>query len=225
MLLQNASVRYRVSPSMAACLALACWCPHLAAAATPWHSDLAGARSAAAANQRPVLALFVASWSEESRAVATALQADAEVEALLSTCFEPVVLDVDGDPELTRRLEISHVPTAVVLDAGDRKLAAFECPKTMPAFIAAAAQAVRDVATQTAAVNRDHDRNRCPIGTRIDFHAHRQGQAALRLRRRRWSKRLRRRFPAGGAARSVRWGFGTGRPGTDVAAGAADLDR
>jgi YHS domain-containing protein len=154
MLLQNASVRYRVSPSMAACLAFACWCPHLAAAATPWHSDLAGARSAAAANQRPVLALFVASWSEESRAVATALQADAEVEALLSTCFEPVVLDVDGDPQLTHRLEISHVPTAVVLDAGDRKLAAFECPKTMPAFIAAAAQAVRDVATQTAAVNR-----------------------------------------------------------------------
>jgi YHS domain-containing protein len=136
---------------MAACLAFACWCPAIAAAAVPWHADLSAARTAAATSQRPVLALFVASWSEESRAVATALQADAEVNALLSTCFEPVVLDVDGNQELTRRLEISHVPTAVVLDAGDRKLAAFECPSAMSAFIAAAAGAARDVAARASA--------------------------------------------------------------------------
>ena len=151
MLLQHPPGLHRFSPAMAACLAFACWCPAIAAAAAPWHTDLAAARTAAATSQRPVLALFVASWSEESRAVATALQADAEVNALLSTCFEPVVLDVDGDDVLTRRLEISHVPTAVVLDAGDRKLAAFECPSAMSAFIAAAAGAARDVAARASA--------------------------------------------------------------------------
>jgi YHS domain-containing protein len=154
---------------MAACLAFACWCPAIAAAAAPWHADLAGARTAAATSQRPVLALFVASWSEESRAVATALQGDAEVNALLSTCFEPVVIDVDGDQALTRRLEISHVPTAVVLDAGDRKLAAFECPSAMSAFIAAAAGAARDVAARTSAAGAvSRAEAATPLATAID---------------------------------------------------------
>ena len=153
MLLQHATWISRPSLAVAACLACTTWCSAFAAATAPWHADLPGARTASAASQRPVLAVFVASWSEESRGIATALQADAGVNALLSACFEPVVLDVDGDPELTRRLEVSHVPTAVVLDAGDRKLAAFECPNAAPAFITAAAQAARDVSTrQTAAV-------------------------------------------------------------------------
>ena len=169
MLLQHAPGRNRISPAMAACLAFACWSPAIAGPAGPWHADLAGARTAASANQRPVLALFVASWSEESRTVATALQADAEVNALLSTCFEPVVLDVDGDADLTRRLEISHVPTAVVLDAGDRKLAVFECPSAMPAFIAAAAQAARDVAARTATTGTvSREEGATPLATAIE---------------------------------------------------------
>jgi YHS domain-containing protein len=114
----------------------------------PWHADLARARAAAASSQRPVLAVFIASWSPESRQTAATIQANPEVAALMAACFEPVVLDVDVEAELARRLEIVHVPTAVVLDLGDERLAAFECPATVPAFIAAAAQAGRDATTR-----------------------------------------------------------------------------
>lgn len=117
-------------------------------ASGPWHPDLARARSAAASSQRPVLAVFIASWSPESRQIAATLQANAEVAALMAACFEPVVLDVDVEADLARRLEIIHVPTAVVLDPGDERVAAFECPATVPAFIAAAAQAGRDATTR-----------------------------------------------------------------------------
>lgn len=122
-------------------------------ASGPWHPDLARARSAAASTQRPVLAVFIASWSPESRQIAATLQANAEVAALMAACFEPVVLDVDVEADLARRLEIIHVPTAVVLDPGDERLAAFECPATVPAFIAAAAQAGRDATTRHMAAD------------------------------------------------------------------------
>jgi protein disulfide-isomerase len=151
MLLQTLSRVARSSPAIAACLAFACSCPTFAAPASPWHADLATARAAAAVSSRPVLALFVASWHEPSRQTAAALQADADVNALLSACFEPVTLDVESDPDLARRLEVSHVPTAVVLDAGDHKIAAFECPNAASAFIATAARTARDIAAQTAA--------------------------------------------------------------------------
>jgi len=139
----------RFRPLLFACTALACL-PAALAAASPWHADLSAASNAAAGSRRPVLAVFVASWSEESRRIATLVQESAESNALLATCFEPVVVDVDADPELTRRLEILHVPTAVVLDQSRRKLAAFECPDAPPAFIAAAARAAREVATTPA---------------------------------------------------------------------------
>ena len=157
MLLQTLSGVARFSPAVAACLAFACSCPAFAAPASPWHADLAQARAASAASHRPVLALFVAAWDEASRQTAAALQADADVNALLSACFEPVTLDVESDPDLARRLEVSHVPTAVVLDAGEQKLAAFECPNAAPAFIAAAARTARDIAAQTAAAGAAND--------------------------------------------------------------------
>jgi len=157
MFLQTVSGVTRFSPAIAACLAFSCACPAFATPASPWHADLAQARAAAAASHRPVLALFIASWHEPSRQTAAALQADADVNALLSVCFEPVTLDVESDPALTRRLEVSHVPTAVVLDAGDQKLAAFECPNAAPAFIAAAARTARDIAAQTAAAAAARD--------------------------------------------------------------------
>jgi len=157
MLLQTLSGVARFSPAMAACLVFACCCQAFAAPTSPWHAELAQARAASAASNRPVLALFVASWNEASRQTAAALQADADVNALLSACFEPVTLDVESDPDLTRRLGVSHVPTAVVLDAGDHKLAAFECPNAAPAFIATAAQTARDIAAQTAAAGGASD--------------------------------------------------------------------
>ena len=119
--------------------------------AASWHADLARARAAAASSQRPVLAVFIASWSPESRQIAESLRSNAEVAALVSACFEPVVVDVDVEADLTRRLEIVHVPTGVVLDLGDEPLASFECPESAPAFIAAAAQAGRDASARRSA--------------------------------------------------------------------------
>jgi YHS domain-containing protein len=116
-----------------------------------WHADLARARAAAAASQRPVLAVFIASWSPESRRIAASLRASAEVTALASACFEPAIVDVDVESDLTRRLGITHLPTAVVLDLGDQPLASFECPEQAAAFIATAAQAARDAAVRKAA--------------------------------------------------------------------------
>lgn len=137
-----------------AALAVAALAP-LASAANPpaaaWHPDLARARTAAASSQRPVLAMFIASWSPESRRIVEVLQADAEVAALAATCFEPAVVDVDVEADLTRRLGVLHVPTAVVLGFGDEPLASFECPAEVPAFISAAAQASRDAAARLTA--------------------------------------------------------------------------
>jgi|688.fasta_scaffold104628_1 YHS domain-containing protein len=146
-------------PIAALTLAMAGWCAADAdqpatpatAATPPWHADLAQARGAAATSQRPVLVLYVATWSEESRQIVAGVQASAEATALIGACFEPVVMDVDSDPELTRRLEISHVPTAVVLGPDTAKLAAFECPAAVPAFIAATGQAARDATARAAA--------------------------------------------------------------------------
>lgn len=140
-------------PIAALAMALAGWCAAGAAqpATPPWHADLTQARAAAATSQRPVLVLFVATWSEESRQIVAGVQASAEATALIGACFEPVVMDVDSDPELTRRLEISHVPTAVVLGPDTAKLAAFECPAAVPAFIAATGQAARDATVAAAA--------------------------------------------------------------------------
>jgi YHS domain-containing protein len=139
----------RFQPLFVASLALACL-PAAVAAESPWHADLSAACNAAAGSRRPVLAVFVASWSEESRRIAALVRDSAEANALLATCFEPVVVDVDADPEFTRRLGIVHVPAAVVLDQGRKKLTAFECPDAPPAFIAAAARAAREVATTPA---------------------------------------------------------------------------
>lgn len=117
----------------------------------PWHADLAEARAATAASQRPVLAIFVASWSEESRRIVAGLRSNAEAVALVTACFEPVLIDVDSQPELTRRLQIVHLPSAVVLGADDRPMASFECPADGPAFVAAAARASREATVQAAA--------------------------------------------------------------------------
>lgn len=116
--------------------------------ASPWHADVARARSAAVASQRPVLALFIASWSPESRATGAVLQASPEVSAAVAAHFEPVVVDAAVDYEFARRVGVSHIPTAVVLGAGDRVLVSFECPAGVPAFVAA----VKRASDQAAAV-------------------------------------------------------------------------
>ena len=128
----------------------------VAAAATPttagvnWHPDLEAARAASATSQKPVLAIFIAGWSAESTRFAEHTLTSPEATALIAACFEPVCVDVDAQPELTRRLRVAHVPSACVVAADDVPLAAFDCPQPPPAFVVAAARAAQDAAVVAA---------------------------------------------------------------------------
>jgi YHS domain-containing protein len=121
-----------------------------AAAAIPWHADLATARRAAEISHRPVLAIFTASWSSASTTLDRTTLASDEAVALITACFEPVCVDVDAHPEATRRLGITKVPTACIISADDQLLSQFELPETPAMFVAAAARGVQQAAFTSA---------------------------------------------------------------------------
>ena len=117
-----------------------------ALAEIPWHASLSAARAASAVSHKPVLAIFTASWSPESTRFQQQALASPEVEALIAACFEPVHVDVDAAPGVTKRLNVSHVPSACVVDETDVPLSMFECPEVPAEFVAAAARAAQSVA-------------------------------------------------------------------------------
>jgi len=123
----------------------------VASAAVPWHQDLATARRASEVSHRPVLAIFTASWSSASTTLDRTTLASDEAVALITACFEPVCVDVDTNPEATRRLGITKVPTACIVTADDRLLSKFELPETPAGFVAAAARAAQEAAFASAA--------------------------------------------------------------------------
>ena len=134
-----------------AVLALSTVWTAVASAAVPWHQDLATARRASEASHRPVLAIFTASWSSASTTLDRTTLASDEAVALITACFEPVCVDVDTNPEATRRLGITKVPTACIVTADDRLLSKFELPETPAGFVAAAARAAQEAAFASAA--------------------------------------------------------------------------
>jgi YHS domain-containing protein len=121
-----------------------------ASAAIPWHPDLATARRASEISQRPVLAIFTASWSSATTTLDRTTLASDEAVALIGACFEPVCVDVDANPEATRRLGITKVPTACIINADDQLLTKFELPETPAGFVAAAARAAQEAALASA---------------------------------------------------------------------------
>jgi YHS domain-containing protein len=121
-----------------------------ASAAVPWHQDLAAARRASEMSHRPVLAIFTASWSSASTTLDRTTLASDEAVALITACFEPVCVDVDTNPEATRRLGVTKVPTACVVTADDKVLSKFELPETPAGFVAAAARAAQEAAFASA---------------------------------------------------------------------------
>ncbi|MGB8854639.1 MAG: hypothetical protein WCC69_13875 [Pirellulales bacterium] len=131
--------------------------PSAAQAAVQWHSDLATAKAAAAASGRPVLTVFTAGWTGAPDAASPAVLGSPESEALISACFEPVRIDVDAQPALTKELGISHVPSACIIAADDTVLSKFELPGTTPEFVAAAAKAAQAAATHRTSVNEQSD--------------------------------------------------------------------
>ncbi|MFM7109146.1 MAG: hypothetical protein ACKOZU_11230 [Planctomycetaceae bacterium] len=124
--------------------------PVAARAAVEWHPDLETAHAAAKISRRPVLAVFVASWDADTTPLDPPCLRAPEAEAALASGFEPVRIDVDQHPTLTRAAGVAHVPTACVLADDDAVLAAFELPATPPAFVAAANQAARQATTGDA---------------------------------------------------------------------------
>ena len=116
----------------------------------PWHESLDKAREASAISKRPVLAVFGASWSQASVSLHEKTLVDSEVVAILTACFEPVRIDVDEDPAITRRLGVTYLPSACVIDANDRVLTKFDCPAAPASFIAAAGRAVQAAASTAA---------------------------------------------------------------------------
>ncbi|MFM9197454.1 MAG: thioredoxin family protein [Planctomycetia bacterium] len=135
----------------AALLAASIMCSASAAAAVPWHPDLSAARRASEASQRPVLAIFTASWSSSSATLDRTTFASDEAVALIRACFEPVCVDVDTNPDATRRLGVTKVPTACILSSQEQVLSRFELPETPAGFVAAAARAVQEAAVAAAA--------------------------------------------------------------------------
>jgi YHS domain-containing protein/thioredoxin-like negative regulator of GroEL len=118
-----------------------------AATTVPWHRDIAQARAASLVSKRPVLVIFTAAWSEASRAVQRTTLAAPEAAALITACYEPVNVDVDADPALTRSLGVSNIPAACIVDADGKLITRFDCPEEPAAFVAAAARAMQE-ATQ-----------------------------------------------------------------------------
>lgn len=141
--------RFALTPRAAgALLAWMVTLPVFASAAAPWHDDLARAREASRASRRPILAVFTAAWQPGGSTVADVILGTPDARALVSSCFEPVIIDVDKEADLTRRLGIRHVPTAAVVAENDEVLASFACPSTTPEFVVAAVQAAQAAARQ-----------------------------------------------------------------------------
>jgi thioredoxin-like negative regulator of GroEL len=99
------------------------------------------AKAASQVSHRPVLILFVASWFEKSINHDTTFLASEEAVALLTACFEPVRVDIEADPATPKRLGVSNIPSACVVDADERVLSRFDCPETSAGFVAAAGRA------------------------------------------------------------------------------------
>lgn len=117
------------------------------ATSVPWHRDVAQAQAASLISKRPVLIIFTAAWSQASKSVQRTTLAAPEAAALITACYEPVNVDVDADPALTRSLGVSNIPAACIVDAEGKLITRFDCPEEPAAFVAAAARAMQE-ATQ-----------------------------------------------------------------------------
>ena len=113
-----------------------------AAAAAPvaWHASLKQALTAAASHQRPVLVVFTAEWSPAAAQLKKHVLTDPNAAALLSACFEPVLIDVDANPEVTTELGMKHIPGGCLVRADGTVISRFECPTATGQFIATVAR-------------------------------------------------------------------------------------
>jgi YHS domain-containing protein len=120
-------------------------------AAVPWHRDIATAKAASAASGRQMIVIFTASWNEPSSRFEAALAGSVEAATLLGSCFEPIRINVSDDPWTTRRMGVSNVPAACIIDEEEKVLVRFDCPAAAEGFVAAACKASREAAVASIA--------------------------------------------------------------------------
>ncbi len=140
--------RFSKRLTIAGCLAIAL-AAATADAGVAWHESYAAAQAASQSSQRPVLVVFTATWCEACQHLDSRLWANQEASALVSACYEPVLVDVDTDPAFARRMGISHIPAACILNSNDQLLSTFDVPPTAASFVAQAARALHE-STATA---------------------------------------------------------------------------
>jgi YHS domain-containing protein len=120
--------------------------PAQAGNAVPWHHDIATARAASSVSGRPTLVIFTAPWNEPCNRFDAAVGRSIEATTLLGACFEPVRVNVSEDPWTTRRMGVSNVPAACIVDDRETVIVRFECPQTSEGFVTALCKASRDAA-------------------------------------------------------------------------------
>lgn len=126
--------------------------PHGAASvAVPWHRDIPAAKAAAVASGRQMIVVFTASWNEPSSRFEAALVRSVEAATLLGSCFEPIRINVSDDPWTTRRMGVSNVPAACIIDDQEQVLVRFDCPPTAADFVTAVCKASREAAVASFA--------------------------------------------------------------------------
>jgi len=110
-----------------------------------WHRSIEQATAAAAGQNRQVLVLFTAAWSPASTQLKKHVLSDPDAVSLLNACFEPVLIDVDDDPETTNSLGMRHVPGGCILATDGSVVSRFECPSSTGLFIATVARQLQQV--------------------------------------------------------------------------------
>lgn len=85
----------------------------------PWQHDLDSAMKTANDENRPVLAVFGASWCPPCRAMKREVWPDEQISAAVEAGFVPLYVDVD-DPtqsELVSQYRVGSIPAVLILDS------------------------------------------------------------------------------------------------------------